>query len=177
MRPIGSFAELERRRKLAIERILNGYRPSEVARFLGVNDSSIRRWMQTFRAEGKRGLRLRLPPGRPPKLNRAQEKIVLRWLSDDPVEHGFPTSLWTSIRLAQLIKGEFGVQFNPDYLTTWLRSRGCTPQKPKRTPWQRDEKAISEWVIKDWPRIKKSNETGGSHSFPRRKRPNDGSSP
>jgi transposase len=94
-------------------------------------------------------------PGRPPKLTSTQEKIVLRWLSDDPTEHGFPTSLWTADRLGQRIERELNVTFNPRYLSSWLRDRGFTPQKPQRVPRKRDPEEIQQWLATDWPRIKK----------------------
>jgi transposase len=94
-------------------------------------------------------------PGRPRKLTTTQEKIVRRWLADSPMEHGFPTELWTASRLAQLIEQEWDVTLHPDYLTTWLRRRRLTPQKPRRVARERDEGAIAAWLAEDWPRIKK----------------------
>ena len=93
--------------------------------------------------------------GRPPKLTRAQERIVLHWLHDSPTEYGFTTELWTCRRLAQLIEEEWGIRFNPQYLSEWVRARNITPQRPRRVPRERDEQAIATWLAKDWPRIKK----------------------
>jgi transposase len=93
--------------------------------------------------------------GRPPKLTLLQEKIVRRWLTDSPMEHGFETQLWTAARLARLIQEEFGIGLNPRYLSAWLRDRGFTPQKPQRLPRERDPEAIAAWLASDWPRIKK----------------------
>jgi transposase len=104
---------------------------------------------------GATGLSGHAAPGRPRKLTTTQEKIVLRWLADNPTEHGFPTELWTTARLGRLIEQEFGVTFNPRYLSAWLRGRGLTPQKPQRVPRERDPDEIREWLSTDWPRIKK----------------------
>src|SRR3982751_2421673 len=84
MRTEGSPTELERRRRLAVHRVPEGYSPEEVAEFLGVAPRRVRRWVAAFREQGTRGWAARPVPGRPPKLTRAQEKIVLRWLSDCP---------------------------------------------------------------------------------------------
>ena len=43
-RPIGSSEELERRRRRAIDLVRQGERPTVVARFLGVDRSSVYRW-------------------------------------------------------------------------------------------------------------------------------------
>src|SRR2546421_10831166 len=122
MRPIGSPAELERRRSLAVQRVLEGnYAPVEVADFLGVDPSSVRRWLAAFQHDGAAGLAARPNQGRPPKLTPSQEKIVCRWLMDTPTDHGFPTQLWTTNRLALLIDEEWGIGLHPHYLAAWLR--------------------------------------------------------
>ena len=160
MRTIGSPADLERRRLLAVQRVEEGYSPAEVADFLGIDPSSVRRWLAAFRQDGAAGLAARPAPGRPPKLTPTQEKVVRRWLQDSPTAFGFATELWTGPRLAQLIKQELGVALHPRYLCDWLRTRGFTPQKPRRRPRERDDQAIATWLTQDWPRIKKSAPTG-----------------
>ena len=102
----GSPAELEHRRRLAVQRVLDGFSTQEVAEFLGVDPRSVRRWVAAYRQEGGQGLRAHPTPGRPPKLTTTQEKIVRRWLADKPTEHGFTTDLWTGPRLATLIRQE-----------------------------------------------------------------------
>jgi len=155
MRYKGSPAELEHRRLLAVQRVLEGYSAGEVAEFLGVDPRSVRRWMATYRDEGGPGLLSRPVSGRPPKLTLLQEKIIRRWLANSPAEHGFDTELWTAPRVSRLIEEEFGIRLNPRYLSAWLRERGFTPQKPQRVPRERDPRAIAAWLESDWPRIKK----------------------
>ena len=117
MRSIGSPAELERRRLLAVQRALEGYSTEEVAEFLGVDPRSVRRWLADFHQYGAAGLAARPVPGRPTKLTITQEKIVCRWLGDKPTDHGFPTDLWTASRLDQLIDQEWGISLHPHYLS------------------------------------------------------------
>jgi hypothetical protein len=61
-----------------------------------------------------------------------------------------------------LIKREFGVGFNPDYLGTWLRLHGHTPQIPTPIPRERDPKRIAYWIRVSWPRIQKKAEKLGA---------------
>jgi transposase len=140
---------------LAVQRVEDGYSIGEVADFVGVDRRTVRRWVAAFRQSGASALAAQPVPGRPPKLTSTQEKIVGRWLADNPTEHGFATELWSAPRLAQLIEQELGICFHSDYLTTWLRQRGYTPQKPRRVHRERDDEAIAGWLAKDWPRIKK----------------------
>jgi transposase len=162
MRTPGPPAELERRRLLAVQRVCEGYTIEEVADFLGVDSSSVRRWVAAFRREGAAGLAARPVSGRPPKLTTTQEKIVRRWLADNPLDHGFATELWTAPRLRLLIDEEFGVKFHPDYLITWLRQRGYTPQLPRHVPRERDDREIARWLAEDWPRIKRKARRRGA---------------
>lgn len=155
MRDKGSPEELEHRRLLAVQRVLEGYSAAEVAEFLGVDPRSVRRWVAAYREGGGQSLLPRPAPGRPPKLSLIQEKIALRWLTESPRHHGFETELWTAARLGRLIREEFGVALNSRYLSAWLRDRGFTPQKPRRIPRQRDPEAIAAWLESDWPRVKK----------------------
>src|SRR4051812_4933327 len=122
MRPVGTAEELQRRRHLAVQRLAEGYSAEEVAAFLEVSPRSVWRWLAAFRRDGDEGLAVRAGGalGRPPRLTRTQEKIVLRWLSDSPTEYGFTTDLWSAPRLARLIEQEFDTHFHPHYLSTWL---------------------------------------------------------
>jgi transposase len=146
MRTQGSPEELERRRRLAVQRLLEGYSADEVADFLDVSPRTVWRWLALYRGHGPAGLAARPVSGRPHKLTTTQEKIALRWLRDSPTEHGFPTELWSAPRLAQLIQQEFGVRLHPRYLNAWLRDRGFTPQKPQRVPRERDPTEIEAWL-------------------------------
>src|SRR3954471_13437545 len=116
MRDKGSPAELEHRRLLAVQRVLEGYSTEDVAEFLGVDPRSVRRWAAAHREAGDEGLSARPVRGRPPKLTSPQEKIIRRWLADKPTEHGFATDLWTGPRLALMIRQEFAIELNARYL-------------------------------------------------------------
>jgi transposase len=93
MRTKGSPEELEHRRQLAVRRYLEGYSSDEIAAFLDVTPRTVWRWLARFHEQGPEGLASRPVPGRPSKLTTTQEKVVRRWLIEDPMEHGFATAL------------------------------------------------------------------------------------
>lgn len=154
------------RRVIGVRRMLEGYPAGEVADFLDVDPRTVWRWWERFQEGGWEALASRTGAGRPPKLTGTQSKIVLRWLRDDPSEHGFSTDLWTAARIGQLIQQEWGIAFHPHYLSSWLRTHGQTPQKPQRIPRERDPDAIAAWLATEWPRIKKkrAGKTPASYS-------------
>jgi transposase len=161
MRTRGSAQELERRRRLAVQRLQEGYSKAAVARFLGVHLRTVRRWHARFRAGGDDGLAAKPHPGRPRYLRPPQERRVLAWLRKNPQSFGFATELWSAPRLAQVIERKLRVQFHPRYLNAWLKQRGITPQKPERQARQRDQAAVEHWLAHVWPRIQNAPAAAG----------------
>jgi transposase len=153
MRTRGSALELERRRRLAVQRVREGKKPALVAEFLGVHPSSVRKWWKAFQQQGDAGLAAKPHPGRTPKLTPRRERVVLGWLRKNPRSFGFATELWTAPRIAQLIRRKWDVSFHPRYVNFWLTERGVTPQKPRQRPRERDDAAIQHWLRYQWPRI------------------------
>jgi transposase len=161
MRPHGSALELEKRRRLAVARVNEGYSRSKVARFLGVNYRTVRQWCKCYRDLGEEGLTHKPHPGRTPKLKPWQERLVLTWFRKNPTSFGFATELWTAPRVAQVIERKWGVKFHPRYLNHWLTQRGITPQKPERRPRERNQAEIDRWLTVEWPRIQNRRAAGG----------------
>ncbi len=155
MRQQGSGAELERRRRLGVKRVLSGYAQVDVAEFLEVTPRSVSRWMEAYRKHGWAGLAAKPPPGRSRKLTPEQEREVLQWFQKSATEFGFSNELWTAPRVTALIKKKFGVAFHPRYINHWLAQRRVTPQKPEQQARERDDTEVQRWVDEEWPRIKK----------------------
>ncbi|MCK4624554.1 MAG: transposase [Phycisphaerae bacterium] len=156
MRPQGTAAELERRRRLAIHLMQQGHTQAQAARIVRANRSSVNRWWKAYRRKGPKALNATPPTGPPSKLTARQKRGLLRRLQRGAKNNGFSTDLWTCPRIAQLIRKHYGVRYHVDSLPRFLRSLGLTPQKPAKRAIERDEKAIQTWVDHDWPRIKKS---------------------
>lgn len=155
MRPHGSPETLEERRGRAVALLNRDFPPVEVARRVGVDRRSVRRWKAAFRKGGLEALRARPAGGRPPKLNPRSKVRLERALLKGARSQGFPTDLWTCPRVAHLIEERFGVHYHVDHIGRLLRSFGWSPQKPTRRAVERDEVAIQRWVKDTWPRLKK----------------------
>lgn len=156
MRPPGSPEELERRRHRALAMLHDGMMPVEVARKLGVDRRSVRRWRASFDQEGARALAAKPAPGRPPKLGIRDRKKLERELLRGAQAHGYRTDLWTCPRVAELIRRRFGVRYHVDHVSRLLHALGWSPQKPERRARERDDPAIRRWVKEEWPRVKKT---------------------
>jgi len=156
MRPFGSPEQLERRRIKAIELLDLGKQPVEVARAVGVDRRSVRRWQSAYRQEGEEALKAKPASGRPPKLAPSELDALREALLEGAGAAGYHTDLWTCPRVADLIRARFGVSYHPDHIGRLLRSLGFSPQKPQRGAVERDEEEIRRWEAEDWPRIKKN---------------------
>lgn len=148
--------EMESRRRLAVEKVQDGWFQADVADFLGVHPVTVAKWMARYRAAGDAGLDAKPTPGRPRFLTPDQEAEVLSWLTKKPREFGFLTDLWSAARVAQLIQEKFGVAYHPNYLREWLSDRNHSPRKPSRHPKQRDPVEIDRRLREDDPEVKKS---------------------
>jgi transposase len=164
MRTKGSAAELESRRRLAVQRVEEGWSRAAVARFLGIGERTLRAWLAKHRVDPEHGLDAKPHPGRTPKLTPAQERLVLSWFGQSATEFGFANELWTAGRVALLIERFFAVRYHPRYVSAWLARRRITPQKPTRQPRERDQAAIDRWLAGDWPRLKKKSLTSKPRS-------------
>ena len=155
MRPQGSPKELEHRRQRAMDLFHHGYQPVDIAKMLGVDRRSVRRWKSTYLQKGKEGIQAKPTPGRPSKLNTKNIKKLERHLLKGAQSAGFPTDLWTCPRIAQLIRSLFSVNYHVDHIGRLLHALGWSPQKPERRAVERDEEKIKQWIKILWPRIKK----------------------
>jgi len=156
MRPVGDPKELERRRERAIALLEQGLMPVEVARRVGVDRRSVRRWKAAYRKRGAAGLKAKPAPGRPRKMSARERKRLERRLLKGARAVGFDSDLWTCPKVAELLQREFGIEYHVRHVPRVLRGLGFTPQKPARRAVERDEWAIAQWVKQDWPRVKKT---------------------
>ena len=152
MRPEGTAAELERRRRRAVALVDAGESPSIVARVLGVTRSSLRRWRRLARRPG--GLAAKPALGPKPRLTAQQLARLGALLKRGAVAHGWPNHLWTCKRVAALIRRHFGVRYHPAHVYRLLARRlGWSSQKPQKRARERNLKEVERWVADDWPRI------------------------
>lgn len=156
MRPKGSAAVLEGRRRQALALLDEGLSLNAVAWRLGCAPSSVMRWRNAVRRRGERGFRVSSSPGRPSKLTARERRQLVRLLLQGPLAQGYRTDLWTTARVAEVIQRHFGIQYHPDHVGRLLHALDWSPQKPERRALQRDEAAIARWKRREWSRIKKT---------------------
>jgi transposase len=155
MRPKGSAAELEARRRLAGRLLLEGRKIGEIAQIVAASESSVRRWRQAVKKGGLEALKAKPHLGPKPRLNAKQKQRLVKILLAGPRKAGYRTDLWTCPRVAEVIAKKFQVEYHPAHVWKILRSLGWTCQKPEQRARERDEAAIPRWRTREWPRIKR----------------------
>jgi transposase len=160
MRPKGSAVELEARRRKAVALLQDGKSNTEVARLVGADLSSVKRWKRAVAAGGLIVLAAKPNRGRSPKLSLAQRQELANIVRAGPLAAGFRTNLWTCRRVAEVVRQRFGVVYHPDHVGRVLHALGFTQQKPQRRASERDEAAIDRWRKRAWPRTKKRDVSG-----------------
>lgn len=149
-------ATLEAIRKMAVQRVWEGERASEVIASYGMHRCTIYAWLKAARGRGKglKALAAKPATGRPRTLTAAQERQVFRWINGkSPRQYGFDFGLWTRQIARELIEQRFAVQLSLASVGALLARVGLTPQKPLQRAYQRDPEAITRWQRETYPAI------------------------
>ena len=158
MRPHGSQEQLEKRRRRAIELLGKGIKPPVVAQKLGCSVSAVKNWRKQHQQQGEEGLKSQEVPGRPTKLNERQRKKLVDILLRGAVKNGYATELWTTRRIAEVIKRHFGVEYHPNHVWRILIGLGWSCQKPENKAREQNAQEVEKWKKYRWPHIKKRSE-------------------
>jgi transposase len=158
MRPRGSADVLEARRRRALKLLDSGLSLTDASRRVGCSASSVLRWRDAREKLGEEAFKVRFSPGRPSKLSAGQKRRLVRTLLRGALAWGYRTELWTTTRIAEVIRRSFGVRYHRDHVGRLMHQLGWSPQKPERRARERNEKRIERWVAEQWPRVKKTPE-------------------
>lgn len=116
MRPKGSANELEHQRQRAITLLGQGLTQAEVARTIGVDPRSIRRWKHAVCFGGRDALKAKPVTGRPAKLTASQFRQLENEFGCGAVAAGYPSARWTWLRMTEHIQRSFGIRYHVDHM-------------------------------------------------------------
>ena len=133
-----------------------GYKQQMIATALGLSQGGVSYIIRRVQEGGEEALQRKKSPGAKPRLNDEQKEVLLTKLEQGAEAFGFEGAVWTTKRIAQMIREEFGVGYHHDYIGPLLRGLGWSFQKPVVRATQRDEGAIAAWREERWPELKKS---------------------
>lgn len=145
----------EKIRRMAVQRVLEGEKPSAVIKSFGLGRTSIYPWIRAAREKGERALAARKHPGPKSTLTPRQKVRVRRWIcGKDPRQYGFDFGLWTRKIVSSLIQEKLGATLGLTAVGRLLYQLGITPQKPLRRAYERDPIAIEKWTREKYPALR-----------------------
>ncbi len=155
----------EYRRLRAWQLYQHDWKQKDIAAALGVTEGAVSQWIKKAKAGGADTLRHQPPPGPQPRLNEAQRAQLPELLAKGAEHYGFRGEVWTTARVAVLIKEQFGVAYHPAHCSRLLRAVRHSVQKPVELATQRNEQAIKTWREERWPALKKKLNRKSDSSF------------
>lgn len=138
-----------------------GWKQIDIAEALGVTHGAVSQWIATAQTHGIEALRAKKHPGPSPRLNAEQDRHLVAMLQQPADAHGFIGAVWTTPRVAEIIKRAFGISYHHDHVGRILHRLGFSVQKPQLRSRQRNQDAVDTWINERWPAIKKKAETEG----------------
>jgi len=157
---------LEVLRRRAVQRVIDGAHPEEVAEALGLHRKTVYGWLAKFREGGWDALRARPVPGRPPKLTGTQIGTLYALITgSDPRQLSLDFALWTRDLVRQVIRREFGVALSEVSVGRLLRTMGLSPQKPLWRAYQQNPDAVERWKREEFPTLREQAKIDGATIF------------
>lgn len=130
-----------------------GWSGKDIAEALKVSAGAVSGWLKRAREGGAEALRRRPAPGPTPKLAAERRAALPTLLARGAEAYGFVGDVWTTKRVAAVIKRAFGVSYHPAHVSRLVRQGGLSLQKPIVRATQRDEEAIRVWREETWPAL------------------------
>lgn len=145
----------EWRRFRAFELHGEGWSESQIAKALGVAKGTVSRWLSKANVSGVEALMAHEVAGRRPKLTPEQLAMIPELLWHGAEAYGFRGDVWTCVRIAQVIRWEYGVSYHKGHVSRLMKGLEWTPQIPITRAVQRDEQAIERWRVEVWPELRR----------------------
>ena len=131
-----------------------GWPGTGIAEALGVTPGAVSQWLKRAREGGGReALRTPPRPGATPQLSDEQRAELPALLANGAEAYDFIGDVWTTKRIALVIKRRFGVSYHPAHVSRLMRQIGWSQQKPITRARQRKEAEIAAWREETWPAL------------------------
>jgi transposase len=137
--------------------VSEGRTRTEIARLLGVSRVAVSRWVCAHSKGGEQAV-LKKKRGRRSQdmklLKPHQCATIVNIIRDRcPDQLKFPFFLWTREAVGMLIEKKYGIKMAIRSVGNYLKRWGFTPQKPLRRAYERQDKAVKNWLEKTYPMI------------------------
>jgi len=146
---------LEKRRLAAGKLFDQGESQASIAKKHKVSTAAVCKWHTAWEADKRKGLLSKGPTGAEPILNATNRMKLKKEILRGPAKAGYSTDFWTLERIRVLAKKKLKIELGTTSVWRTVIGLGFSVQKPERRARERDEKAITDWKLKTFPRLKK----------------------
>lgn len=138
----------------------------KIAERLEVHRNTVGEWIAHYKSEGITSLQAQKrgpKPGRLMQLSESEQKRVRKAITDHcPDQLKLPFALWTREAVRDLIERYTEQRLDLRQVGRYLKRWGFTPQRPAKQAYQRNERAVKQWLETDYPAIKASAKAQGA---------------
>lgn len=103
---------------------------SEIAQSLGVDQSTIHRWIDRFESGGVEALATKWKSGRPPRWDEQYEVLLVENVRHDPRWYGLDHSVWTCSLLAGYLAQQTRISMSAERVRVLLHNHGIRLKQP-----------------------------------------------
>ena len=125
----------------------------QVAERLALGEQTVRDYPNQFLIKGMASLVYKAPPGRPRKLTKTQRQRLVEWIKASPQVSGYTSGCWHTPMIQDLVWRHLGVEYNPHYLCTLLKTMGFSYQKARVVSDHLNEAKRLEWRQTRWSKM------------------------
>jgi transposase len=148
-------AALQKRRFSAGRLFAKGKAQADIARKLGVTPAAVCKWHAEWKKKGQDGLVSKGPSGTAPKLSEKKKRELKKILLAGPRKAGYNTDFWTLSRIQSVMKKKCRTALGTGSVWRTVISLGFSCQKPEKKSKEGNQKAIADWKLSGFPRLKK----------------------
>jgi transposase len=152
-----SLENLELLRYQAIRLLEQGRKQVEVAGIIGVRAATISDWLRTYKAGGKKALKLQHPgpqKGFNSILGVEEEKEIQKMIIDKtPDQLKLPFVLWDRKAVKELIRRHYGVNIAIRTIGDYLQRWNFSPQRPLKRAYEQQPEAVQQWLDEEYPKL------------------------
>ena len=141
----------------------------QIAEIVGVHYSVACRWIKAWLQGGEDAIKLGQRGRRPVEQRRLtvnQESALKTLICDkNPDQMKLPFALWNRKAIQAIIAQMWGVRIAIRTIGDYLKRWGYTPQKPAKRAYERQPKAVKEWLDNKYPEIKHQASEEGAEIY------------